>query len=82
MIGEHASEYANMVNGAVCNIRHKGDKVAVWIREAHNMSGVMKIGKLVKTRLGVAGKINFSVHREVSGRTRFGSQNSPSKIFV
>jgi len=82
LIGEHASEYANMVNGAVCNIRNKGDKVAVWIRDANNTPGVMKIGKLVKTRLGLSNRINFSVHREDSGRTRFGSQNSPSKIFV
>jgi len=82
LIGGHAGEYASMVNGAVINIRNKGDKVAVWIREANNMAGVMQIGKLVKSRLGVASRIFFSVHREDSGRTRFGSQNSPSKIYL
>jgi len=82
LIGEHAGEFASMVNGAVINIRNKGDKVAVWIREANNTAGVMEIGRLVKNRLGVSSKIFFSVHGEDSGRTRFGSQNSPSKIFL
>eukprot|EP00092_Neocalanus_flemingeri_P029731 GFUD01032279.1.p1 GENE.GFUD01032279.1~~GFUD01032279.1.p1 ORF type:complete len:292 (+),score=82.86 GFUD01032279.1:192-1067(+) len=82
LIGEHAGEYASMVNGAVINIRNKGDKVAVWIRDANNMTGVMEIGRLVKSSLGLDTKIHFSVHREDSGRSRFGSQNSPSKIYV
>eukprot|EP00091_Calanus_sinicus_P024088 TRINITY_DN8454_c0_g1_i1.p1 TRINITY_DN8454_c0_g1~~TRINITY_DN8454_c0_g1_i1.p1 ORF type:complete len:355 (-),score=111.01 TRINITY_DN8454_c0_g1_i1:117-1181(-) len=85
LIGEHAGEFAHMMNGAVINIRPKGDKLAVWLRDAHNMAGVMEIGKLVKSRLGLRDRINFTIHREDSkgnNRSRFGSQNSPSKICV
>eukprot|EP00092_Neocalanus_flemingeri_P024379 GFUD01026435.1.p1 GENE.GFUD01026435.1~~GFUD01026435.1.p1 ORF type:complete len:343 (-),score=95.54 GFUD01026435.1:79-1107(-) len=85
LIGEHAGEFAGMVNGAVINIRPRADKLAVWLRDAGNMAGVMEIGRLVKSRLGLGSRINFTVHREDRGtRTRFGSggQNSPSKIFV
>merc|ERR1719369_1550792 len=85
LIGEHAGEYAKMVNGAVINIRNtgKGDKVAVWLRDANNLEGVMSVGRLVKRRLGVINKMSFSVHREDSGgRSRYGSQNSPSKIYI
>jgi len=85
LIGEHAGEFAHMMNGAVINIRPKGDKLAVWLRDANNMSGVMEIGKLVKSRLGLRDRISFTIHREDSkgnNRSRFGSQNSPSKICV
>ena len=30
--------------GAVINIRTKGDKIAVWTREAENQEGVLHIG--------------------------------------
>jgi len=85
LIGEHAGEFAHMMNGAVINIRPKGDKLAVWLRDANNMAGVMEIGKLVKTRLGLRDRIHFTIHREDSkgnNRSRFGSQNSPGKICV
>jgi len=85
LIGEHAGEFAPMMNGAVINIRPKGDKLAVWLRDANNMAGVMEIGKLVKTRLGLRDRISFTIHREDSkgnNRSRFGSQNSPTKICV
>jgi len=85
LIGEHAGEFAQMMNGAVINIRPKGDKLAVWLRDANNMDGVMEIGKLVKTRLALRDRISFTIHREDSkgsNRSRFGSQNSPSKICV
>jgi len=85
LIGEHADEFAHMMNGAVINIRPKGDKLAVWLRDANNMAGVMEIGKLVKSRLALRDRIHFTIHREDSkgnNRSRFGSQNSPSKICV
>ena len=85
LIGEHAGDYADMVNGAVINIRTKRDKLAVWLKDANNMIGVMEIGRLVKHRLGLRDGINFTIHREAdkgSNRLRFGSQNSPSKIYI
>jgi len=84
LIGEHAGDYAHMVNGAVINIRPKGDKVCMWLKDASNMDGVMHIGRLIKSRLNLRDKdkIPFRVHREENKRARFGSQNSPGKIFI
>ena len=85
LIGEHADEFAPLVNGAVINIRPKNDKIAVWLRDSSNHKGVVEIGKLIKSRLGLRDRINFSIHREdkeSQNRSRYGSQNSPSKIFV
>jgi len=84
LIGEHAGDYADMVNGAVINIRQKGDKLGMWLKDANNMDGVLSIGKLIKARLNLRDKIYFRVHREENktNRSRFGSQNSPGKICI
>ena len=85
LIGEHADEFAYLVNGAVINIRAKNDKIAVWLRDSKNDKGVIEIGKLIKSRLGLRERINFSIHqeeKESQNRSRYGSLNSPSKIFV
>jgi len=83
MIGEHAGDDADMVNGAVINIRAKTHKLAMWLKDASNMNAVMQIGRLMKSRLNMRERIYFSIHREDKGnRSRFGSQNSPGKISI
>ena len=84
LIGEHAGEYADMVNGAVINIRAKTHKLAMWLKDSNNMSAVMQIGRLMKSRLNLREMIHFTIHREGKGnnRSRFGSQNSPGKICI
>jgi len=86
MIGEHAGEYADMVNGAVINIRAKTHKLAMWLKDANNMNAVMQIGRLIKSRLNLRERIHFTIHsdREANkgNRSRYGSQNSPGKIFI
>lgn len=44
LIGEMFDEYSDEVCGAVINIRAKGDKIAIWTREAENQEGVTHIG--------------------------------------
>ena len=44
LIGEMFDEYSDEVCGAVINIRAKGDKIAIWTREAENREGVTHIG--------------------------------------
>lgn len=44
LIGESFEEYSREVCGAVINIRTKGDKIAVWTREAENQTGVLHVG--------------------------------------
>lgn len=44
LIGESFEEHSTEVCGAVINIRTKGDKIAVWTREAENEASVLHIG--------------------------------------
>jgi len=66
LIGEHAEAKAGEINGAVVNVRKKGDKVAVWLREARHVVAVVDVGRQVQSRLGLppGTKMQFSVHRE------------------
>jgi len=75
LIGEHAGEEAGLVNGAVVNVRSKGDRLALWLKEARDMAGVVRVGRLVKTKLclGPTSRIQFSVHREERERVKGGS---------
>jgi len=70
LIGEHADCNANQVNGAVVNVRSKGDKLAVWVTDSANTEAVMKIGKMVKERLEIPENqtIVFNVHKEEKTR--------------
>ncbi|CAJ0943393.1 unnamed protein product [Ranitomeya imitator] len=45
LIGEAFDEYSEEVCGAVINIRAKGDKIAIWTREAENREAVTYIGE-------------------------------------
>jgi len=71
LIGEHADHHANLINGAVVNIRNKGDKIAVWLAEAGGLKsdseeeGVVKVGKMVKEKLKLNDQMmGFNVHKE------------------
>ena len=44
MIGEGFNQYSNDICGAVVNIRPKGDKLALWTRDASSVQSVMDIG--------------------------------------
>lgn len=44
LIGESFEEHSREVCGAVINIRTKGDKIALWTREAENQADVLHIG--------------------------------------
>jgi len=52
LIGEHADQHAHQVNGAVVNVRGKGDKLAVWLADASQPDSILRIGKMIKERLG------------------------------
>jgi hypothetical protein len=50
----------------VVNVRAKGDKIAVWLEDGAMPDSVIRIGKMIKKRLGMDDKktINFNVHKE------------------
>jgi len=68
LIGEHADDHAPLVNGAVVNVRNKGDKLAVWLADADQETAVVSIGKMLKKRLELP-TIGFIVHEEEKKRT-------------
>jgi len=81
LIGEHADQHAHQVNGAVVNVRAKGDKLAVWLADAGQPDGILRIGKMIKERLGIDPDqtIGFNIHNEEKQASR---SVSKKKFFV
>ena len=44
LIGESFGEDNDTVNGAVVNIRNKGDKIGLWTQKADEQDSIMRIG--------------------------------------
>ena len=67
------------VNGAVVNVRAKGDKLAVWLADAAQPDGITRIGKMIKERLGIDPDqtIGFNIHNEEKAAAR----NAKTKKF-
>ena len=47
LVGEAFGEDNDTVNGAVVNIRGKGDKIALWTHKADEQDSIMRIGWVV-----------------------------------
>ena len=54
------------MTGAAVNLRTKGDKLAVWLADSAAAEAVVRVGRLVKARLGLQDNqtIVFSVHKQ------------------
>jgi len=81
LIGEHADIDAHQVNGAVVNVRDKRDKVSVWLADSSQPDSILRIGKMMKERLGIDPEqtIGFNVHNEEKARP---GGNTKKKFFV
>ncbi|XP_004428541.2 PREDICTED: eukaryotic translation initiation factor 4E type 1B [Ceratotherium simum simum] len=77
LIGESFEEHSREVCGAVVNIRTKGDKIAVWTREAENQAGVLHIGRVYKERLGLSTKtvIGYQAHADTATKSNSLAKN-------
>ncbi|KAM4677723.1 eukaryotic translation initiation factor 4E type 1B [Discoglossus pictus] len=77
MIGEVFDEYNDEICGAVINIRAKGDKIAIWTREAENREAVTHIGKIYKERLGLSSKvvIGYQAHADTATKSNSLTKN-------
>ena len=69
------------MNGAVVNVRAKGDKLAVWLADASQPDSILRIGKMIKERLSIDQEqtIGFNIHNEE--KVRPGS-NTKRKFYV
>ncbi|XP_043925630.1 eukaryotic translation initiation factor 4E-like isoform X2 [Protopterus annectens] len=73
LIGESFDESSNDVCGAVINVRSKGDKIALWTREADNMEAVTYIGRKYKERLGLPSKVVIGYQAHADTATKSGT---------
>lgn len=44
LVGESFDEASEDVCGAVVNVRHKGDKIAIWTSNCQNREAILTIG--------------------------------------
>ena len=67
------------MNGAVVNVRGKGDKLAVWLADASQPDSILRIGKMIKERLNIDPEqtIGFNIHNEEKAAAR----NAKTKKF-
>lgn len=68
LIGEHADQNAHLVNGAVVNVRYKGDKIAIWLSKTTEEDGVVEVGHMIKKRLCLKDEIRFNVHKKAKSK--------------
>ena len=57
LIGESFDGESVIVNGAVVNVRNRGDKISMWLCETKPQESILKIGQTLKRRLGIDDKV-------------------------
>jgi len=72
LIGESFDGESVLVNGAVVNVRNRGDKISMWLCEAKPQEAIVKIGQTLKKRLGIDDKVvllGFECHNDTINKT-------------
>ncbi|VDM38654.1 unnamed protein product [Toxocara canis] len=70
-IGEHFEDNVYLICGAVVNVRQNGDKVSFWTRDSFMDDANLRVGQILKAKLGIsdAKPIRYEVHKDLSVRT-------------
>jgi len=71
LIGESFDGESVLVNGAVVNVRNRGDKISMWLCETKPQEAAIKIGQTLKRRLGIDDKVllGFEAHNDTINKT-------------
>jgi len=71
LIGETFDSESILVNGAVVNVRNRGDKISVWTCETKPQESVVRIGQVLKRRLGIDEKVllGFECHNDTMNKS-------------
>jgi len=72
LIGESFDGESVIVNGAVVNVRNRGDKISMWLCETKPQESIIKIGQTLKRRLGIDDKVvllGFECHNDTINKT-------------
>lgn len=75
LIGEAFGEASDDVNGAVVNVRPKGDKLGLWTAHSSKTKMVMDIGKSYKERLTLPPKFQIVYESHVDTASKSGSSS-------
>ena len=65
------------------NVRGRTDKLAVWLADATHHESVMRIGRMIKQRLGIDSNttIGFNIHHEEKNKPLTANSNK-QKFYV
>jgi len=77
LIGDTFNQDSELVNGAVVNIRNKGDKIAMWLCDSKQGESILKIGSKMKERLGIDAKVKlgFEAHQDTMNKSGSTAKN-------
>jgi len=74
LIGEAFGEHhGQLVNGAVVNIRGKGDKIAIWMSSATHGEAILEVGRRIKSRLDIR-KVDIVFENHQDTQNKHGSR--------
>lgn len=82
LIGEAFEEAAKDVCGAVINIGPKISKLGVWTANVHDGKSILKIGRVLKQRLGIKEIIYFEAHTDKINKYRYDRYDVPPRFEI
>jgi len=57
-------EDSEEVTGCVVSVRSKGDRIALWTRDATNEEAILRVGQQLKDALGPAVSLSYLIHED------------------
>lgn len=70
MIGGNFDPFNDDICGAVVQIRNRGDKLALWTPDVKRGDAILRIGRTMRDRLGLAqGTLSYEMHEMIKSKT-------------
>jgi len=57
-------EDSEEVTGCVVSVRSKGDRIALWTRDATNEEAILRVGQQLKDALGATVSLSYLIHED------------------
>lgn len=71
VVGEQFEGLGDQICGVICSVRRKGDKVALWTKDASRDDINLRIGNILKAKLDLpdSEQLKYEVHNDIQSRT-------------
>ncbi|XP_076044468.1 eukaryotic translation initiation factor 4E-1A-like isoform X2 [Oratosquilla oratoria] len=71
LVGESFEDHSDDICGAVVNVRPKGDKIGVWTGDSKKPESILRIGKKLKSSLGIPAQVSimYQIHESTAKKT-------------